>query len=128
MQRGYETMGDVMTRLSDEGRLVMSRTWLPFSEAKSCADVECTFCPCGATRMRLDGRTLIVNDEESMILHLAESKHNWARAALVSASGAGARWDAEQSFGGMAERAAVLASRTVSEGPWALPRAVSGEF
>ena len=121
VQRGYESMGDVMTRLSDEGRLVMSRTWLPFSEAKSCADIECTFCPCGATRMRLDGRTLIVNDEESMILHLGESKHNWARAALVSGSGAGARWDAEQSFGGMAERTAALASRTVSDGPWALP-------
>ena len=81
VQRGYESMGDVMTRLSDEGRLVMSRQLLPFSEAKSCVDIECTFCPCGATRLRLDGRTLTVNGEETMILHLAESKHAWARLA-----------------------------------------------
>ena len=45
VQRGYESMGDVMTRLSDEGRLVMSRQLLPFAEAKSCVDIECTFCP-----------------------------------------------------------------------------------
>lgn len=79
VQKGYESMGDVMTRLSDEGRLVMSRKLLPFSEAKSCVDIECTFCPCGATRMKLHGRTLLVNDEESMILHLAESKPAWLR-------------------------------------------------
>ena len=29
VQRGYESMGDVMTRLSDEGRLIMSRAMLP---------------------------------------------------------------------------------------------------
>ena len=125
-QRGYETMGDVMTRLSDEGRLIMSRTWLPFSEAKSCVDIECTFCPCGATRMTLRGKTLLVNDEESMILHLAESKHNWARAAAALSGGSGARWDADQSFGSSATSAATLAAKSVSEGPWALPAYVRG--
>lgn len=63
-QRGFETMGDVMTRASDEGHLVMSKALLPFAEAKSCVDIECTFCPCGATRFRQRGRTLYVNDEE----------------------------------------------------------------
>jgi hypothetical protein len=65
-------MGDVMTRLSDGGELVMSRALLPLSEAKSCADIECTFCPCGAIRASLRGSTLVVNDAESMILHLGE--------------------------------------------------------
>ena len=120
VQRGYETMGDVMTRLSDEGRLVMSRTWLPFSEAKSCVDIECTFCPCGATRMRIDGKTLTVNDEESMVLHLGESKQNWARAAAQLAGGGGVRWSAEQSFGSVSAASAIAAA-SVSEGPWALP-------
>ena len=87
-QRGYESMGDVMTRLSDEGALVMSRTLLPFAEAKSCVDIECTFCPCGATTMRLDGKRLIVNGEESMILHLAESKQGWMRTASALAPSA----------------------------------------
>ena len=89
-QRGYDSMGDVMTRLSDEGELVMSRTLLPFAEAKSCVDIECTFCPCGATDVRLHGRTLVVNGEESMILHLAESKQGWARAARARAGRGGA--------------------------------------
>ena len=43
-------MGDVMTRAADAGSLRMSRAKLPFAEAKSCEDVECTFCPCGALR------------------------------------------------------------------------------
>ena len=38
--------------------LIMSKSLLPFSEAKSCADIECTFCPCGATRMRFAGGKL----------------------------------------------------------------------
>ena len=62
---------------SSPGELIMSKTLLPFSEAKSCADIECTFCPCGATRFRLVGPRLYVNDEESMVLHLAESKKRW---------------------------------------------------
>jgi hypothetical protein len=89
VQQGFESMGDVMTRLSDEGRLVMSRARLPFSEAKSCVDIECTFCPCGATRFVLRGRTLTVNDEESMILHLAEAKPAWLTLAANAAAGAG---------------------------------------
>ncbi|KAL1524044.1 hypothetical protein AB1Y20_018958 [Prymnesium parvum] len=75
--KGFETMGEIMTRLSDEGKLVMSKRMLPFSEAKSCADIECTFCPCGAMRLRFEAGKLLVNDEESMVLHLAESKPRW---------------------------------------------------
>ena len=88
-QRGYDSMGDVMTKLSDRGELVMSRTLLPFSEAKSCVDIECTFCPCGATHMRLDGHKLVVNGEETMILHLAESKQGWFRAESALGGGGG---------------------------------------
>lgn len=77
--KGFETMGEIMTRLSDQGSLVMSKSLLPFSEAKSCADIECTFCPCGATRARLDGRGLLVNEQPSMVLHLAQSKPRWFR-------------------------------------------------
>ncbi len=88
-RKGIESMGDVMTKLSDEGVLVMSKARLPFSEAKSCVDIECTFCPCGAMRFELrPNGTLLVNDEESMVLHLAESKHAWFRsdrAAIVAA-------------------------------------------
>ena len=81
--RGYETMGEIMTRLSNDGSLVMSKAKHPFAEAKTCADVECTFCPCGALRLRLDGARLVVNDEEVPVLHLAESKPAW-RGALIA--------------------------------------------
>ena len=75
--RGFETMGDVMTRLSDAGELVMSRALLPFAEAKSCADVECTFCPCGALRFELRGGKLLVNEREAMLLHLSSRSMIW---------------------------------------------------
>ena len=42
----------------------MSKQPLPFGEAKSCNDLECTFCPCGATRFSLHGATLRVNGRE----------------------------------------------------------------
>jgi len=42
-----------MTKLADRGELTMSRKLLPFAEAKSCHDDECTFCPCGALRLQL---------------------------------------------------------------------------
>ena len=75
---GLETMGEAMTRLSDAGELVMAKKPLPFAEAKSCNDVECTFCPCGATRFALGpGATLRVNGKEVIVLHLAESKGAW---------------------------------------------------
>ena len=107
VQQGFESMGDVMTRLSDEGRLVMSRALLPFSEAKSCVDIECTFCPCGAERMTLHGRTLLVNGQESMILHLAESKPGWQRVARTGAAGG--------------VRATDAAGASAAGGGWALP-------
>lgn len=66
---------------------VMSKASLPFAEAKSCSDVECTFCPCGATRLRYEAGRLYVNDQETMVLHLAESKSRWFRhAAAVAAA------------------------------------------
>ena len=75
---GLETMGEAMTRLSDAGELVMAKKPLPFAEAKSCNDVECTFCPCGATRFALGpGATLRVNGKEVIVLHLGESKGAW---------------------------------------------------
>jgi hypothetical protein len=65
----------------------MSRAPLPFAEAKTCDDQECTFCPCGATRFTLGGGRLLVNDAEVMVLHLAESKRAWA--ALAAGGGDG---------------------------------------
>ena len=60
---------------------------LPFAEAKSCRDVSCMFCPCGALRMRLGasrGRLLVVNELEVMLLHIAESKYAWFHAPALS--------------------------------------------
>jgi len=67
-------MGDVLTRLAEtRGAVVMSKQKLPFAEAKSCRDVSCMFCPCGALRFRLDqrradggrvGARLVVNELE----------------------------------------------------------------
>ena len=47
----------------------MSKQPLPFAEAKSCNDLECTFCPCGAVRFSLHGATLHVNGREVMVPH-----------------------------------------------------------
>ena len=92
--RGWETMGDVLTRLAESsGEVTMSKVKLPFAEAKSCRDVSCMFCPCGALRMRLhtaagggggggDGPLLTVNELEVMLLHLAESKYAWQHAGI----------------------------------------------
>eukprot|EP00325_Prymnesiales_sp_UTEX-LB-985_P009297 CAMPEP_0174702774 /NCGR_PEP_ID=MMETSP1094-20130205/6949_1 /TAXON_ID=156173 /ORGANISM="Chrysochromulina brevifilum, Strain UTEX LB 985" /LENGTH=167 /DNA_ID=CAMNT_0015900595 /DNA_START=111 /DNA_END=615 /DNA_ORIENTATION=- len=68
----------------------MSKSKLPFAEAKSCRDVACMFCPCGALRLALNppplalgrgrrggARMLVVNEIEVMLLHLAESKYAW---------------------------------------------------
>ncbi len=85
-RRGWDTMGDVLERLSEDGTVRMSDMELPHSEAKSCNDVECTFCPCGAMRFRLEGKTLHVNGKESMVLHLAEAKRTWYQATGDSAS------------------------------------------
>ena len=78
--RGWETMGDVLTRLAEDvGSVVMSKQKMPFAEAKSCRDGACMFCPCGALRLRLEpaARRLVVNEREVMLLHLAESKRAW---------------------------------------------------
>ena len=77
--RGYETMGDLMTRASDAGSLRMSRAKLPFAEAKSCEDVECTFCPCGALRFTLGGGRLLVNDAEVIIIRIICNHNNISR-------------------------------------------------
>ena len=81
--RGWETMGDVLTRLAEiKGGAVLSRLKMPFAEAKTCTDYAsgCSFCPCGAMRMQLQGSTLIVNEQEVMLLHLAQSKFSWGHA------------------------------------------------
>ncbi|KAL1504532.1 hypothetical protein AB1Y20_010934 [Prymnesium parvum] len=82
--RGWETMGDVLTRLAeDTGSVVMSKQKLPFAEAKTCRDGACMFCPCGALRLSLwPHGALVVNGVEVMILHLAESKFAWMHANL----------------------------------------------
>ena len=83
--RGWETMGDVITRLAyGSGEVILSRAKLPFAEAKSCRDGDCMFCPCGAIRFRLDGASLRVNDREVMMLHLAESKYAWQHVDMGS--------------------------------------------
>ena len=85
--RGWETMGDVITRLAEvEGGAVLSKLKLPFAEAKTCTDYAsgCSFCPCGAMRLRLNGATLTVNEHEVMLLHLAQSKFAWQHARGLS--------------------------------------------
>lgn len=51
----YDTMGQLMTRLVDTGKLVMSRSPLPYAEARTCHDLNCGFCPCGAVRFEMRG-------------------------------------------------------------------------
>lgn len=82
--RGWETMGDVLTRLAEsDGAVIMSRLKMPFAEAKSCRDAACMFCPCGATRMQLEpSGELLVNGLEVMLLHLAESKYAWTASGV----------------------------------------------
>lgn len=85
--RGWETMGDVVTRLAEvEGGAVLSRLKMPFAEAKTCTDYAsgCSFCPCGAMRLKLQGPTLEVNEQEVMLLHLAQSKFAWLHAPKLS--------------------------------------------
>ena len=82
-ERGWETMGDVLTRLAEvKGGAVLSRLKMPFAEAKTCTDYAsgCSFCPCGAMRFVLRGATLVVNEQEVMLLHLAQSKFAWKHA------------------------------------------------
>ena len=79
-------MGDVVTRLAEvKGGAVLSKLKMPFAEAKTCTDYAsgCSFCPCGALRLRLHGAALMVNEQEVMLLHLAKSKFAWAHAAEV---------------------------------------------
>ena len=72
------TMGDVLSMLHEElVSVVMSKAKLPFAEAKSCSDRSCMFCPCGAINMLLTPNALFVNGQETMLLHLAESKPSW---------------------------------------------------
>ena len=76
-------MGDVVTRLAEvKGGAVLSKLKMPFAEAKTCTDYAsgCSFCPCGAMRLTLRGATLEVNEQEVMLLHLAQSKFAWAHA------------------------------------------------
>ena len=65
-ERGWETMGDVLTRLAEEaGSVVMSKQKMAFAEAKTCRDGACMFCPCGAMRMSLHpSGALVVNGIE----------------------------------------------------------------
>ena len=74
-----DTMGDVITRLAERtGDVVISKAKLPFAEAKSCTDMSCAFCPCGALQASLSSSgKLVVNKIEVMLLHLAESKYSW---------------------------------------------------
>ena len=62
----------------------MSKLKMPFAEAKTCTDYTsgCSFCPCGAMRLRLRGAQLIVNEQEVMLLHLAQSKFAWTHAGV----------------------------------------------
>mmetsp|Transcript_11521 Transcript_11521/g.26586 ORF Transcript_11521/g.26586 Transcript_11521/m.26586 type:complete len:140 (+) Transcript_11521:867-1286(+) len=57
---------------------------MPFAEAKTCTDYAsgCSFCPCGAMRLLLRGATLTVNEQEVMLLHLAQSKYAWRRSGI----------------------------------------------
>ncbi|EOD24145.1 hypothetical protein EMIHUDRAFT_116121 [Emiliania huxleyi CCMP1516] len=83
--RGWETMGDVLTRLAEvTGGVVMSKMKMRFAEAKTCTDYAsgCSFCPCGAMRLRLTGSTLVVNEREVMLLHLAQSKAAWSESRV----------------------------------------------
>ena len=61
---------------------MLSKQKLPFAEAKTCTDYVsgCSFCPCGAMRFTLRGATLVVNEQEVMLLHLAQSKLAWRHA------------------------------------------------
>lgn len=83
----------------------MSKQPLPFGEAKSCNDLECTFCPCGATRFSLHGATLRVNGREVIVLHLAESKAAWAAWAARPSGRAALAPYAAPPAGGRAPRA-----------------------
>ena len=91
-ERGWETMGDVVTRLAEvKGGAVLSKLKMPFAEAKTCTDYAsgCSFCPCGAMRLTLRGATLEVNEQEVMLLHLAQSKFAWAHAPAARAADPG---------------------------------------
>mmetsp|Transcript_10941 Transcript_10941/g.35942 ORF Transcript_10941/g.35942 Transcript_10941/m.35942 type:complete len:419 (+) Transcript_10941:129-1385(+) len=85
--RGWETMGDVLTRLAEaNGTVRMSKRKMPFAEARTCRDESCMFCPCGAVELRLArSGTLYVNGKEVMLLHLATSKYAWYRRAPLPA-------------------------------------------
>ena len=99
--RGWETMGDVLTRLAESsGEVTMSKVKLAFAEAKSCRDMSCSFCPCGALRARLHASgdvMLRVNEVEVMLLHLAESKYAWAHSGLRLEPWAPGGWHSRQS-------------------------------
>ena len=88
--RGWETMGDVLTRLAEvEGGAVLSKLKMPFAEAKTCTDYAsgCSFCPCGAMRLRLVGTKLEVNEQEvSACMRVRVRPHAARRAPCASHS------------------------------------------
>ena len=76
----------VCVRLAEvKGGAVLSKLKMPFAEAKTCTDYAsgCSFCPCGAMRLTLRGATLVVNEQEVMLLHLAQSKYAWSQSTQV---------------------------------------------
>ena len=143
-ERGWETMGDVITRLAEiQGGAVLSKLKMPFAEAKTCTDYAsgCSFCPCGAMRMTLRGSTLVVNEQEVMLLHLAQSKFAWKHAKSLEmppwapppdaggGADAGARLWARGCYevhhlGVLNATCRVCSARAPTFGDWAVPGAV----
>jgi hypothetical protein len=80
----------VLTRLAEvEGGAVLSKLKMPFAEAKTCTDYAsgCSFCPCGAMRLRLVGTKLEVNEQEvSACMRVRVRPHAARRAPCASHS------------------------------------------
>ena len=72
-KRKFKTMGDVVDSLAYNGIVNVSKSKVPFAEAKRCTS-ECYWCPCGALHMKFVNNKLIVNNIEVLLLHLSESK------------------------------------------------------
>ena len=131
--RGWETMGDVLTRLAEaDGAVIMSRQKMPFAEAKSCRDAACMFCPCGATRMQLESGALRVNGLEVMLLHLAESKYAWAASGVSLepwSAGPGSRYRKCQAAVGLGRMNASCGATCTARAPifsaWDEPGAIA---
>ena len=76
--RGWHTMGDVVARLAYGTEAIrMSKTRIPFGEAKTCTDPHCGWCPCGMTNITWRQGSLLSGQQEMMLIHLAESKPAW---------------------------------------------------